>query len=111
MRLKKRIFFVLVVGCLAVFLNAQLPEDPKNDQAEKTKLFSLGGTYRLRGEVQDGFNIRAYGTGRREDYLISRLRLEADLRWTSKFSIHAQIQDARALGLSFSSGFVLRPEI
>jgi len=102
MRVKKRLSIVLAVVCLAVFLNAQSPGDAKNDQREKALLFSIGGTYRLRGEVQDGFNIMAYGTGRREDYFLSRLRLEIDLRWTSQFRLYAQAQDARTLGLSFS---------
>ncbi len=62
----------------------------------------MSGTYRLRGEVQDGFDIKTYGTGRREDYLLSRLRLDIDLRLATNFHIHAQIQDAEALGLSFS---------
>jgi len=76
--------------------------DTNNEQPEKTKLLSIGGTYRLRGELQDGFNIRSYGTGTREDYLLSRLRLDIDLRLSANFHIHAQIQDARTLGLSFS---------
>lgn len=93
---------MLAVACLAVFLNGQSPGETENKQLEKAKLLSLSGTYRIRGEFQDGFNIRTYGTGTHEDYLLSRLRLEFDLRLAVNFRIHAQIQDAEALGLSFS---------
>jgi len=85
-----------------VFLWGGESGDTKNGEPEKIKLFSIGGTYRQRGEVQDGYNIRAYGTGTSEDYLLSRLRLDIDFRLASSLGLHAQIQDARALGLSFS---------
>lgn len=73
-----------------------------NEQPEKTRSLSISGAYRLRGEVQDRFNIRAYGTETREDYLLSRLPLDIDLKWTSNFRLHAQLQDARTLGISFT---------
>jgi hypothetical protein len=92
----------LVVVFSTAFLWSEVSGDTNNEQPEKTKLLSIGGTYRLRGELQDGFNIRSYGTGTREDYLLSRLRLDIDLRLSANFHIHAQIQDARTLGLSFS---------
>jgi len=101
-RVKKRLSIVLAVACLAVFLNAQSPGETENKQSEKAKLLSLGGTYRLRGEIQDGFNIRTYGTGRHEDCLLSRLRLDFDLGLSANFRIHTQMQDAEAVGLSFS---------
>jgi len=92
----------VAMACLAAFAWPGFPEDSDRAQPEKARFVSISGTYRLRGEVQDGFNIRAYGTGMREDYLLSRLRLEVDWRWTSKLRLHAQFQDARSLGLSFS---------
>jgi len=90
------------IACLTAFAWTGVPDDSANTQLEKTKFFSISGTYRLRGEVQDEFDIRAYGTGTRENYLLSRLRLEVDWRLTSQFRLHAQVQDARTLGLSFS---------
>lgn len=92
----------LAIVFSTAFLWGGVSEGTNNEQPEKTKLLSIGGTYRFRGEVQDGFNIRTYGTGTREDYLLSRLRLDIDLRLVANFCIHAQIQDAEALGLSFS---------
>ena len=90
------------MACSTAFLWAGVPEDSNSTQPEKTRILSMIGTYRLRGEVQDGFDIKTYGTGTREDYLLSRLRLDFDLRLTANSRIHAQIQDAEALGLSFS---------
>jgi hypothetical protein len=99
---RKNLSTVLAIACSTALLYGQVSGDTQNDQPKKAKLFSIGGTYRLRGELQDGFNIRAFGAGTQEDYLLSRLRLEMDLRLTPNFQIHAQIQDAEALGLSFS---------
>jgi hypothetical protein len=92
----------VAITCLAAFAWAGVPNDSADPQGEKTNSFRVSGTYRFRGEVHDGFNIRAYGTGTREDYLLSRLRLDVDWRWTSQFRLHAQLQDARTLGLSFT---------
>ena len=92
----------MAIACLACYIWAGDSDDSAIAQPENTKLLSIGGTYRLRGEFLDGFNIRTYGTGTCEDYLLSRLRLEFDLRLTANFRIHTQIQDAEAFGLSFS---------
>ena len=101
--------FCLILAALSIFplpgcakKLTCLQEDYQRGYLIGNIKFSLSGTYRLRGEVQDSFNIRAYGTGACEDYLLSRLRLEIDWRWTSQFRLHAQFQDARTLGLSFS---------
>lgn len=63
---------------------------------------SIGGIYRLRGEVQDEFNVRRYSTGTKDDFILSRLRLEIDLKLAKDLRIHTQIQDAEILGSSFS---------
>lgn len=65
-------------------------------------ILDIGGTYRLRGEVQDEHNIKTYGTGTQEEYLLSRLRLDLDLQLPHAIRLHTQIQDAEAWGLSFS---------
>ncbi len=46
---------------------------------------SIGGIYRLRGEVQDEFNVKRYSTGTKDDFILSRLRLEIDLKLIKKF--------------------------
>lgn len=61
---------------------------------------SVNGSYRLRGEFQDEYDIKTYGTGDCEDFLLSRLRLNFNLRlWN--LSAFVQLQDARIIGSSF----------
>jgi len=62
----------------------------------------ISGTYRVRGEVQDEYNIKTYGTGKKEDYLLSRLRLECDLHLPFGIKLFTQMQDAEVAGLSFA---------
>jgi len=102
MRTRKQLVSVLAVIGLAVILQAQSRGEATPAGPDNAIAFSLAGTYRLRGELQDGFNIKTYGTEAGEEYLLSRLRLELDARWKSLLRIHAQIQDARTLGLSLS---------
>jgi hypothetical protein len=98
----KILWKAVAIVCLTAFVWAGIPDDSDSAPPENTKLLSIGGTYRLRGEFLDGYNIKTYGTGTHEDYLLSRLRLDLDLRLADNSRVHAQIQDARALGLSFS---------
>ncbi|MGQ9689312.1 MAG: hypothetical protein ACUVXF_11080 [Desulfobaccales bacterium] len=62
----------------------------------------MNGSYRLRGEWQDEFHVKTYGTGKTEDFLLSRLRLETDVRFSQQGRVHLQLQDARVFGSSFS---------
>lgn len=66
---------------------------------------SLSGSYRLRAEFQNEFNIKNYGTGMLENFLLSRFRLETDLRFSQQFRFHFQLQDARVSGSSFSDQY------
>jgi len=66
-----------------------------------TTTLYINGTYRIRGEVQDKFNVKTYGIGTKEDYVISRLRLHLDLRFQDVLQFFTEIQDAEVLGLSF----------
>ncbi len=65
-------------------------------------LITINGSYRLRGELQDEFHVKNFGTGKTEDFLISRLRLETDVRFSPSARFHLQLQDAHVLGSSFS---------
>ena len=78
-----------------------MAEETKDSHFLQNDIVSIGGTYRLRGEVQDGYNVKTYGTGTKEDFLISRLRLEIDLHLSQKIHFFTEIQDAEVLGLSF----------
>ncbi len=63
---------------------------------------TVSGTYRLRAELQDEFHTKNFGTGKTEDFLLSRLRLETDIRFSQQARVHFQFQDARVFGSSFS---------
>lgn len=91
-----------VLAGLALALGAQAPEGEARDRPGRAVALSLAGTFRLRGELQDEFDVKTFGTGVREGYILSRLRLDLGLRWKSLLEVHAQIQDARALGVSFT---------
>jgi len=55
----------------------------------------VSGSLRLRTEHFDNFNIRRYGTDDRDDPLLTRLRLEADLLLRPDTHAFVQFQDAR----------------
>lgn len=63
---------------------------------------SLSGSYRLRGEIQDQFDIKSFGTGKTEDFLLSRLRFDTNIQFTPQLRLHFQLQDAQVFGSSFS---------
>jgi len=77
-------------------------DETKDSHIIQNDTISIGGTYRLRGEIDDEFNVKKYGTGTQDDFLLSRLRLEIDLKVARNMRIHAQIQDAEVLGPSLS---------
>ena len=79
-----------------------MTDETQGSHILQNDIISIGGTYRLRGEIDDEFNVRKYGTGTRDDFLLSRLRLEINLKVTKNLRIHTQIQDAEVLESSFS---------
>jgi len=62
--------------------------------------FSFSGSYRLRGEVMNEYNIKTYNTGKQEDFVISRLRADFGLKYYDNLNLHIQLQDSRAFGFS-----------
>lgn len=87
----------------------------QNDRAAKTEKdlpwhnlklghteITISGSYRLRGELQDEFHVKNFGTGKTEDFLLSRLRLDTDVRFSQQARLHLQFQDAHVFGSSFS---------
>jgi hypothetical protein len=98
---------IFLIALLTLFVSpvsgyGAITDRAYNNHIWQSDFISIGGTYRLRGEIDDEFNVKKYGTGARDDFLLSRLRLEIDLKATQKMTIHAQIQDAEVLGSSFS---------
>ncbi|MBP6871454.1 MAG: alginate export family protein [Bacteroidales bacterium] len=64
--------------------------------------FTISGNYRVRGEFQGNYNVKAYGTEDHELFLISRLRFDMEYRYADWLKLFAEIQDAREWGSSFS---------
>jgi hypothetical protein len=62
--------------------------------------FSFSGSYRLRGEIQNDYNIKKYATSVPEDFVLSRLRADFGLGFFENLNLHLQLQDARAWGFS-----------
>ena len=48
----------------------------------------------MRYEIIDNFNVNSYGTNKEESFVISRFRLEMDLKLAKNLKFHTQIQDA-----------------
>ncbi|MDQ7838779.1 MAG: alginate export family protein [Thermodesulfobacteriota bacterium] len=99
--------FIVILCCPQLARGDQKIPATKKDHPWKgiklgSAILDIGGTYRLRGEMQDETNIRTYGTGTKEDYILSRLRLDRNLQLPHAIRLHTQIQDAEAMGLSFS---------
>ncbi len=97
------IFWLLLLPSLGLCQNDRAPKDwPWHNVKFGRTEITISGSYRLRGELQDEFHVKNFSTGRTEDFLLSRLRLEMDVRFSPKARCHLQLQDARVLGSSFS---------
>jgi hypothetical protein len=103
----KLIAAITLVGLtLSAFSQSENPAKPKGQkhlsfQTGKSE-FVVNGNYRTRGEVQQGYNIKTYGTEDDETYLLSRLRLNLEYRYANRFKLFVQFQDARETGSSFA---------
>lgn len=70
-------------------------------QKGKSELI-ISGTYRLRGENQQHFDAKNYGTDGNETFLLSRLRLDLEYRFANRLKLFTEIQDSRVAGSSFT---------
>jgi hypothetical protein len=97
---------IILIGLtLSAFSQSENPVKPKGQkhlsfQTGKSE-FVLSGNYRTRGEIQQGYNIKTYGTDENETFLLSRLRLNLEYRYASRLKVFVQFQDARETGSSF----------
>lgn len=62
--------------------------------------FSFSGSYRLRGEVMNDYNIKSYATDKKEDFIISRLRADFAIEFFNEIKLNLQLQDSREMGSS-----------
>lgn len=63
----------------------------------------LGASLRLRGELQDNFNVKTYGNGSHDEFLLERLRVELGLHFMDGFRLFVQGQDAHELGCKLAN--------
>ena len=63
----------------------------------------VGGGLRLRGEGQDNFNVKRYGDGSQDLFLLERARLEVCWHFLDDLRLFVQGQDAHALGSNFAN--------
>jgi len=104
--MKRILFFVLMLLAMKGFSQNDSSSRPKGQnhlsfQKGKSELV-ISGTYRLRGEVQQNFNAKTYGTDGNETFLLSRLRLDLEYRFLNRLKLFTEIQDSRVAGSSFT---------
>ena len=90
------IFFKLGISFLFfIFFCFQcFAEETKFRHLFENDWLTIGGSYRVRYEIIDNFNVNSYGTNKEESFVISRFRLEMDLKLAKNLKFHTQIQDA-----------------
>jgi len=99
-----RTFLALILFVQSAFGGTE--ELPKSDAPAWKDIsigeyhLSIGGTYRLRYEFQDEYDIKKYGTGDHENFLLSRFRLNFDFKFRN-LKAFVQFQDARVFGSPF----------
>lgn len=100
------IFGIILLPSLGFCQNDRAAKTEKDLPWHNLKLghteITISGSYRLRGELQDEFHVKNFGTGKTEDFLLSRLRLDTDVRFSQQARLHLQFQDAHVFGSSFS---------
>ena len=91
MTIKKNWFYVAI----SVVTVAASHSFAAEEEQEPFPDLRLSGSLRLRYEHQDNYNIKRYGIGQKDDFLLTRLRLNFDLMLREDFHAFAQLQDAR----------------
>ncbi|MBN1561392.1 alginate export family protein [candidate division KSB1 bacterium] len=96
----KQLLFIVfsTIAAPAVALAGTENTPPRHHLILGSAEISLNGSYRLRAETQDAYNIKSYGTARTENFLLSRLRLDADVKIAENARLRFQVQDARIVG-------------
>ncbi len=99
------IILLFIQAILSFSQNDTTKKEKKQNPLSFTKgksEFLISFNYRLRGEMQQDYNIKTYGTGVNETFLLSRLRLGLEYQFANRLKVITEIQDARIAGSSFS---------
>ena len=104
--MKRILFLALMLLAIEGFTQNDSSVKPKGRnhlsfQNGKSELV-ISGTYRLRGEIQQNFNAKTYGTDGSEDFILSRLRLDLEYRFANRLKLFTELQDSRVAGSTFS---------
>jgi hypothetical protein len=104
--MKRILVFVLIMLGFKGFPQNDSSSKPNGQnhlsvQKGKSELI-ISGTYRLRGENQQRFDAKNYGTDGNETFLLSRLRLDLEYRFANRLKLFTEIQDSRVAGSSFT---------
>ena len=96
---------ILALGATSPVFGAPSPGRESGDsQPKQDRRVEFGASYRIRGEVQDGFNLLSYGPPDVERFILARLRLQAKVRLSRAWSLSSELQDARVLKASSPDG-------
>jgi hypothetical protein len=97
-------FLFLSTGALA-YEDPQLQKEPAPPPKKKYQdiplgpfRLDLGANLRLRHEYQAGFDVRRYEPGTTDQFLLTRIMLDINLRFDSNHRLFVQFRDAHALG-------------
>lgn len=81
-------FLLIFLFYFSIFSYQCFAEETEFKHLIENDLLTIGGTYRLRGEITDNFNISNYGTGKKDSFLLSQLRVEIELKLARNLKIH-----------------------
>jgi len=90
----------------AVYAGEDFPQErPASTPRKALKEIAVGpfrldltGDLRLRDEYEDGFDVRGYRTGASDNFLLSRVMVNFDLKLDANRHIYFQLRDAHAFG-------------
>jgi hypothetical protein len=94
--------FMLLSGAHACADPQLGKEPPSKSKFKDVQLgpfhLDLGANLRLRHEYQTGFDVRKYAPGTQDQFLLTRIMLDFNLRFDSNRRVFIQFRDAHALG-------------
>lgn len=103
-----RILYVLFLQTLSLHIGATaFSQETKEATSNKKKYedivvgpfrLDLGANIRLRHEYQDGFDVRRYAPNTSDQFLLTRVMLDINLRLDPSRRLFIQFRDAHALG-------------
>jgi hypothetical protein len=111
---RHRILFILSLQVLMFYFGIPaFSQETKDSSAPKRKYqdlsigsfrLDLGANIRLRHEFQDGFDVRKYAPDTGDQFLLTRVMFDINLRFDSDRRLFIQFRDAHSLGTRLDRG-------